>query len=84
MKIGIVRISRCLSLFCGILRKSAAINLAVLSAVSPVDIGAAMTPSIAKRPPIEPNQSFVMWFTIIAALFSSNPFSLKKQVAAAA
>ena len=70
--------------FCSIPRKSATISRAERKAVSPLVMGAAITPSIASMPPIVPSQSFVMASTMTAAFVSAIPFSWKKQVAAAA
>ena len=70
--------------FCSIPRKSATISRAERKAVSPLVMGAAITPSTANTPPTAPSQFFVMASTMTAALVSSIPFSWKKQVAAAA
>lgn len=84
MKIGIEIISRLKMDFCLKSKKSAIINLAERKAVSPDVMGAAMTPKMAKIPPIVPSLAFVISLTMIEALFSPMPFSWKKQVAAAA
>ena len=52
---------------CSIRTKSAMMSLAERSAVSPLVIGAATTPSIARIPPTTPNQSLQMMFTTLGA-----------------
>ena len=54
--------------FCSIFIKSAIIRRAERNAVSPDVMGAAITPSMAKNPPITPNQPSEIFCTMIAAL----------------
>ena len=71
-------------------KKSATINRAERKAVSPLVMGAATMPSIAKMPPSVPNHSFEMRVATAApenalpVSASMTPFSWKKYVAAAA
>ena len=73
-KIGIQINKRFAILFCSKCIKSATIKRAERKAVSPLVIGAAITPNTANKPPIVPNHSLVMLSTIIEALLSSIPF----------
>ena len=68
MKIGIEIINLLTIVFCLNFKKSAVISLAVLKAVSPEVIGAAITPNIANNPPNFPNQVTEISFTRGAAL----------------
>ena len=63
--------------FCSIFIKSAIIRRAERNAVSPDVMGAAITPSMAKNPPIPPNQPSEIYCTMIAALpFTLSAFSV--------
>ncbi len=70
--------------FWSMLKMSATMRRADLSAVSPELIGAAITPRIAMTAPIGPSMLRVMLSTMMEAFDSSMPYLWKKRFAAAA